>query len=60
MSLAKAAFNRTKTFFTSNLDLIVRNKLVKCYVLSTALCGVERWTLWKVDEKYLESFEMRR
>jgi hypothetical protein len=35
-----------------------REKLVKCYIWSTALYGAESWTLWKVDEKYLESFEM--
>jgi hypothetical protein len=22
------------------------------------LCGAEIWTLWKVDQKYLENFEM--
>ena len=31
----------------------LRKKLVKWYVWSTT------WTLWKVDQKYLESFEMR-
>jgi hypothetical protein len=27
-------------------------------IWSTALCGAETWTLWAVDEKRLESFEM--
>jgi hypothetical protein len=45
--------------FTSKLDLNLRKKLVKCYILSVALCGAETWTLRKVDRKYLESFEMR-
>jgi len=31
---------------------------VKCYSWSTALHGVETWTLRTVDEKHLESFEM--
>jgi hypothetical protein len=44
--------------FTSKLDLNLRNKLVKCYTCSTALCGAEKWALRKVDQKYLESFEM--
>jgi hypothetical protein len=22
------------------------------------LCGVENWTVWKVDQKYLKGFEM--
>jgi hypothetical protein len=55
--MAKAAFN-TKTLFTSKLDLTLRKKLVKCYIWSAALCGAETWTLGKVDQKYLESFEM--
>jgi hypothetical protein len=40
------------------LDLNLRKKLVKCYIWNTALCGAETWTLWKLDQKYLESFEM--
>jgi hypothetical protein len=43
---------------TSKLDLNLRKKLVKCYILSIALCGAETWTLGKVDRKCLESFEM--
>jgi hypothetical protein len=58
IAMTKAAFNKTKTLFTSKLDLNLRNKLVKCYNWSTALYGAETWTLWKVDQKYLESFEM--
>ena len=29
-----------------------------CYILSKALYGAETWTLRKVDQEYLESFEM--
>ena len=43
---------------TRELDLNVRNKLVKCYIWSTALYGVKTSPLRKVDHKYLESFEM--
>jgi hypothetical protein len=57
-AMAKAAFNKNDTLFTSKQDLNLRNKLVKCYIWSTALCGAENWTLWKVDHKYLGSFEM--
>jgi hypothetical protein len=42
----------------SKLDLNLRKKLVKFYTWSTALYGVETWTLRKADQKYLESFEM--
>jgi hypothetical protein len=35
-----------------------RKKLVKCYIWSIALYGAETWTLWAVDQKHLESFEV--
>jgi len=57
-SMAKAAFNKKKTLFTSTLDLNLRRKLVKCYILSMSLYGAETWTLRAADQKYLESFEM--
>jgi hypothetical protein len=44
--------------FISKLDLNLRKKLAECYIWSLALCGAETWTLQKVDQKYLESFEM--
>jgi len=56
--MAKAAFNKKRTPFTSTLDLELRKKLVKCYVWSIALHGAETWMLWAVDQKHLESFEM--
>jgi hypothetical protein len=39
-------------------DLNLRKKLVKCYIWSIAFYGAETRTLWKVEQKYLESFEM--
>jgi hypothetical protein len=57
IAMAKAAFNK-KTLFTSNLDLNLRKKLIKCYIWSIALYGTEKRTLRKMDQKYLESFEM--
>ena len=56
--MAKAAFNKKKTLFTSKLDLNLRKKLIKCYIWSTAFYGAETWTLRAADQKYLESFEM--
>jgi len=58
IAMAKAAFNKKRTLFTSTLDLELRKKLVKCYVWSIALYGVENWTLRAVDQKHLESFEI--
>jgi len=58
IAMAKAAFNKKTTLFTSTLDLELRMKLVKCYIWSIALYGAETWTLRAVDQKNLESFEM--
>ena len=55
--MAKAAFNKKRTLFTSTLDLELK-KLVKCYVWSIALYGAETWPLRAIDQKHLESFEM--
>jgi hypothetical protein len=35
IAMAKAAFNKNSTLFTSTLDLELRKKLVKCYIWST-------------------------
>ena len=59
IAMANAAFKKKKkSLFTSKLDLDLRKKLVKCYIWSMALYGVETWTLRAADQKYLESFEM--
>ena len=55
--MAKAAINK-KTPFISKLDLNLRKKPVKCYIWSIALYGAEIWTLWKVGQKCMNSFEM--
>ena len=59
IAMAKLVFNRKKIIFTSKLNLNFKNKLVKSYIWSIALYGAEKWTLWKVDQKYQESLEMR-
>jgi len=56
--MAKAAFSKKRALFTSTLDLKLRKKLVKCYILSITLYGAETWTIREVDQKHLESFEM--
>jgi hypothetical protein len=58
IAVAKAALNKKKILFTSKLELNLRNKLIKCYIWSIALYGAETWILRKVDQKYLENFEM--
>jgi hypothetical protein len=51
IAIAKAAFDKKKTLFTSKLDLNLRKKLVKCYIWSIALHDAETWTLRRVDQK---------
>ena len=58
--MAKAAFHKKKTLFTSKLDLHLRKKLVKCYIWSMAMYCAETCTLRAADQKYLERLEMWR
>jgi len=39
--VAKAAFDKRQTLFTSKLNLNLRKKLVKCYIWGNALYGAE-------------------
>ena len=57
IAMGKAAFKRKKTTHRQ-LDLNLRKKLVKCYIWTVAFYGAETRKLRKVDQKYLESFEM--
>jgi hypothetical protein len=54
IAMAKAAFNKKRALFTSQMDLELRKKLVKCYIWSIALYGAETWTLRAVDQKHME------
>jgi len=58
IAMTKAAFNKKRALFTRTLDLELRKKLVKCYILSIATYGAETWTLRGVDQKHQESPEM--
>jgi hypothetical protein len=46
-----------RRLFISKLDWKLRKKLVKCSNWSTAVCGAESWTVRRVYQEYLESFE---
>jgi hypothetical protein len=39
--MAREAFNKKKTLFTSKWDLNLKKKLVKCCILSIGLYGAE-------------------
>jgi hypothetical protein len=58
IAIAKAALKRKKNILTSKWDFNLRKKLVKCYIWSITLYGAETWTLCKVDQKQVESFEL--
>jgi hypothetical protein len=57
-AIAKAAFNKKMTLFTSILDVHFRKKLVKCYIWSIALYGAETWTLQQADQTHLKRCEV--
>jgi hypothetical protein len=56
-AIATAASNKVQ-IFRQQIGLKLEKKLVKSYTWSIAVCGVETWTLRKVEQKFLESFEM--
>jgi hypothetical protein len=58
ITMAKAAFNKQRTFFNNTLGLKLRKKLVKYYIWSIALYIAETSTLGAVDQKHLGSSEM--
>jgi len=58
IALAKAAFRKNNTLFTSKLDLNFRKKLVKCYIWCIPVYGVETLTLGKVDHTYRVSLSL--
>jgi hypothetical protein len=39
--MAKSAFNMKRALFTSNVDLELRKKLLKCYIWNIVLYGAE-------------------
>ena len=51
IAMVEVAFNKKRALFTSILDWELREKLVKCYIWSTALYGAETWTLRAADQK---------
>lgn len=56
---ARSGFVKMQKFLCNRqLNLNLRIRMVKCYVWSILLYGVEAWTLTKRTEKKLEAFEM--
>ena len=56
---ARSAFNRLKRLLCdARLNLDLRLRLLKCYIWSTLLYGVETWTLRTSMINKIEAFEM--
>jgi len=51
-------FKLRKSFSNRDLPLDLRSKMLKCYVFSTLLYGMEAWTLKKADVQKIQAFEM--
>ncbi|XP_071581636.1 uncharacterized protein [Temnothorax nylanderi] len=59
IEIARGVFNKMRAFFCEdNLNLRLRRRMVKCYVWSVLLYGVEAWTLKASTLNRLETFEM--
>jgi len=56
IAIAKAALNNDKNLLTNKLNWSLRKKLVKCYIWNI---GADTRALRRVDQKYVEGFEMR-
>jgi hypothetical protein len=56
----KRSIQQEKILVTSKFDLNLRKKLVKCYSWSITFYKAVTWTLQKLNQKYLERFEMWR
>jgi hypothetical protein len=57
IAMSKSTLRKKKPF-EEQIGLTFMKKLVKCCIWNIALYGAETWTLRKVDQKYLENFEM--
>ncbi|KAL1458712.1 hypothetical protein WDU94_008838 [Cyamophila willieti] len=56
---ARAVFNRMRSAFTNHhLTLHTKVRLLRCYVFSVLLYGVETWTVNKETTARLEAFEL--
>ena len=53
IAIAKEAVNRKMSLLTSNLNIELKKKLVRCYVWSIVLYSSETWALRKLERKYI-------
>ena len=55
--MAKKAFHDEKQLFSEKMNLVLKNRIVKCLVWSIATYAAETWTLTETDRRRLEAFE---
>lgn len=56
---ARNVFFKMKQLFTNpHLNLQLRLRMIKCYVIPVLMYGLESWTINKISMKKLQSFEM--
>ena len=60
IAMAKEAFNRKRSIFCGPLEKELRKRVVKCFVQSVVLYGVETWTLRQNEQKRLEPIYLSR
>jgi hypothetical protein len=58
IAMAKATFNKKKNSFHQQTGLKFNEETSKVVPLEYRMYDAETWMLQKVDQKYLESFEM--
>ena len=59
IACARAAFNKIRKVLCSHdLNFELKTRLLRCYVFSVLLYGVESWTLTVASMNKLEAFEM--
>lgn len=59
IEIARATFTRMRPLLCCrNLSFTTKLRIVKCYVYSVLLYGVEVWTLTQASEKKIDAFEM--
>jgi hypothetical protein len=54
----KMAFCKKKNIFISRLYLNLRKKLIRCSTCCINLYFTKTWTVGKIDQNYLESFNL--
>jgi len=58
IGMAKKIFQDKKKLFTGKMNLELKERIVKCLLMSVTLYAAETWTLTQVDRDRIEALEM--